>query len=154
VTAEPASKYINTHTTATLNAGTSAKQYTDQQVNHANDEQNHTDAQRHDCMQKYRYNLPSQSQSQVARSTALYEEQKALIAETGRLRDVGAAYRTQLGDLAKQYDQEIVQVAENTTDPRTTYGWAELTRRKSELEAELQNLLTQYKPKHPDVLSK
>jgi len=113
-----------------------------------------TDGQRLDWMQKNISNLPSQSQALVGRLTALHEEQKALIAETGRLRDMGAAYRTQLGDLAKQYDQEIVQVAENTTDPKTTYGWAELTRRKSELEADLQNLLTQYKPKHPDVLSK
>ncbi|MEP6706616.1 MAG: GNVR domain-containing protein [Pyrinomonadaceae bacterium] len=154
VTAELASKYINEQTKGTINAGTSAKQFIDQQVNQAKEELDQTDGQRLDWMQKNISNLPSQSQALVGRLTALHEEQKALIAETGRLRDMGAAYRTQLGDLAKQYDQEIVQVAENTTDPKTTYGWAELTRRKSELEADLQSLLTQYKPKHPDVLSK
>lgn len=154
VTAELASKYINEQTKGTINAGTSAKQFIEQQVNQAKEELDQTDGQRLDWMQKNISNLPSQSQALVGRLTALHEEQKALIAETGRLRDMGAAYRTQLGDLAKQYDQEIVQVAENTTDPKTTYGWAELTRRKSELEADLQNLLTQYKPKHPDVLSK
>jgi polysaccharide chain length determinant protein (PEP-CTERM system associated) len=154
VTAELASKYINEQTKGTINAGTSAKQFIDQQVNQAKEELDQTDGQRLDWMQKNISNLPSQSQALVGRLTALHEEQKALIAETGRLRDMGAAYRTQLGDLAKQYDQEIVQVAENTTDPKTTYGWAELTRRKSELEADLQNLLTQYKPKHPDVLAK
>src|SRR5205807_49121 len=154
VTAELAGKYINEQTKGTINAGTSAKQFIEQQVNQAKEELDQSDGQRLDWMQKNISNLPSQSQALVGRLTALHEEQKALIAETGRLRDMGAAYRTQLGDLAKQYDQEIVQVAENTTDPKTTYGWAELTRRKSELEADLQNLLTQYKPKHPDVLSK
>ena len=154
VTAELASKYINEQTKGTINAGTSAKQFIDQQVNQAKEELDQTDGQRLDWMQKNISNLPSQSQALVGRLTALHEEQKALIAETGRLRDMGAAYRTQLGDLAKQYDQEIVQVAENTTDPKTTYGWAELTRRRSELEADLQNLLTQYRPKHPDVVSK
>ncbi|HEY3027404.1 MAG TPA: Wzz/FepE/Etk N-terminal domain-containing protein, partial [Pyrinomonadaceae bacterium] len=144
VTAELASKYINEQTKGTINAGTSAKQFIEQQVNQAKEELDQTDGQRLDWMQKNISNLPSQSQALVGRLTALHEEQKALIAETGRLRDMGAAYRTQLGDLAKQYDQEIVQVAENTTDPKTTYGWAELTRRKSELEADLQNLLTQY----------
>ena len=154
VTAELASKYINEQTKGTINAGTSAKQFIEQQVNQAKEELDAIDKQRLEWMQKNLSNLPSQSQALVGRLTALHEEQKARIAEIGRLRDMGSAYRTQLGDLAKQYDQEIVQVAENTTDPKTTLAWAELTRRKSELEADLQNLLTQYKPKHPDVLAK
>ncbi|HEX9629835.1 MAG TPA: GNVR domain-containing protein, partial [Pyrinomonadaceae bacterium] len=52
------------------------------------------------------------------------------------------------------YDQEIAMAAENTTDPKTTMAWANLANRRSELEAELQNLLTQYKEKHPDVVAK
>jgi polysaccharide chain length determinant protein (PEP-CTERM system associated) len=154
VTAELASKYINEQTKGTINAGTSAKQFIEQQVNQAKEELDGIDRTRLDWLQKNISNLPSQSQALVGRLSGLHEEQKARIAEIGRLRDLGAAYRSQLGDLAKQYDQEIVQVAETTTDPKTTLAWAELTRRKSDLEAELQNLLTQYKPKHPDVTSK
>jgi polysaccharide chain length determinant protein (PEP-CTERM system associated) len=154
VTAELASKYINEQTKGTINAGTSAKQFIEQQVNQAKEELDAIDRTRLDWLQKNISNLPSQSQALVGRLSGLHEEQKARIAEIGRLRDLSAAYRTQLGDLAKQYDQEIVQVAENTTDPKTTLAWAELTRRKSDLEAELQNLLTQYKAKHPDVTSK
>jgi polysaccharide chain length determinant protein (PEP-CTERM system associated) len=154
VTAELAGKYINEQTKGTINAGTSAKQFIEQQVNQAKEELDAIDRTRLDWLQKNISNLPSQSQALVGRLSGLHEEQKARIAEIGRLRDLSAAYRTQLGDLAKQYDQEIVQVAENTTDPKTTLAWAELTRRKSDLEAELQNLLTQYKAKHPDVTSK
>jgi polysaccharide chain length determinant protein (PEP-CTERM system associated) len=154
VTAELAGKYINEQTKGTINAGTSAKQFIEQQANQAKEELDAIDRTRLDWLQKNISNLPSQSQALVGRLSGLHEEQKARIAEIGRLRDLSAAYRTQLGDLAKQYDQEIVQVAENTTDPKTTLAWAELTRRKSDLESELQNLLTQYKAKHPDVTSK
>ncbi|MEO8434659.1 MAG: GNVR domain-containing protein [Pyrinomonadaceae bacterium] len=154
VTAELASKYVNEQTKGTINAGTSAKQFIEQQVNQAKEELDATAVQRLDWMQKNISNLPSQSQALVGRLSGLHEEQKARIAEIGRLRDLGAAYRTQLGDLAKQYDQEIIQVAENTTDPKTTLAWAQLAGRKSDLEAELQRLSTEYRPKHPDIISK
>jgi succinoglycan biosynthesis transport protein ExoP len=42
---------------------------------------------------------------------------------------------------------------ENITDPKTTVAWAELVKRKADLEAGLQKLLTEYTPKHPDVVS-
>ena len=154
VTAELASKYVNEQTKGTINAGTSAKQFIEQQVNQAKEELDGTAVQRLDWMQKNIANLPSQSQALVGRLSGLHEEQKARIAEIGRLRDLGAAYRTQLGDLAKQYDQELIHVAENTTDPKTTLAWAQLAGRKSELEADLQRLSTEYRPKHPDIVSK
>ena len=67
-------------------------------------------------------------------------DRSRLIAEQGRSRDLGAAYRSQLADITKSYDQEIAMAAENTTDPKTTMGWANLVNRRSELEAELQNI--------------
>ena len=86
--------------------------------------------------------------------TALHEEQKALIAEQGRLRDLAAAYRNQLGDITKSHEQEIVLASEGATDPKTTAAWAELVSRRSDYEGELQMLMTQYKEKHPDVVAK
>src|SRR5437870_86463 len=154
VAAELASKYVDEQTKGTVNAGTSAKQFIEEQVRQAKEELDTIDTQRLSYLQKNMNNLPSQSQALVGRLTALHEEQKALIAELGRLRDLGAAYRSQLADLTKSYDQEIAMAAENTTDPKTTMAWAELVRRRSELEADLQNLLTQYKEKHPDVVGK
>jgi polysaccharide chain length determinant protein (PEP-CTERM system associated) len=153
VAAELASKYIDEQTKGTVNAGTSAKQFIEEQVRTAKDELDTIDTQRLTYLQQNMNNLPSQSQALVGRLTGLHEEQKALIAEQGRQRDLGAAYRSQLADITKSYDQEIALSAENTTDPKTTQAWAELVRRRAELEANQQSLLTQYKPKHPDVLS-
>jgi polysaccharide chain length determinant protein (PEP-CTERM system associated) len=154
VAAELASKYIDEQTKGTINAGNSNKQFIEEQVRTAKEELDTIDNQRLTYLQQNMNNLPSQSQALVGRLTGLHEEQKALIAEQGRLRDLGAAYRSQLGDISKSYEQEIVLSAENTTDPKTTQAWAELVRRRSEYEGEMQSLLSQYKEKHPDVLAK
>src|SRR6266446_7851139 len=152
--AELASKYIDEQTKGTINAGTSAKQFIEEQVRQAKEELDSIDTQRLTYLKQNMNNLPSQSQALVGRLTALHEGQKALIAELGRSRDLGAAYRSQLADITKSYEQEIVLSAENTTDPKTTQAWAELVRRRSEYEGELQSLLAQYKEKHPDIISK
>jgi polysaccharide chain length determinant protein (PEP-CTERM system associated) len=154
VAGELASRYIDEQTKGTVNAGASAKQFIEDQVTNAKQELDDIDKRRLEYLNQNMNNLPSQSQALVGRLTALHEEQKALIAELGRLRDLGAAYRSQLGDISKSADQEIIMNAENTTDPKTTMAWAELVRRRSEYEGELQNLVTQYKEKHPDIVAK
>jgi len=153
VASELASRYVDEQTKGTINAGTSAKQFIEQQVRSAKDELDAIDSQRLAYLQQNMNNLPSQSQALVGRLTALHEEQKALLIEQGRLRDLAAAYRSQLGDITKSYEQEIILSAENTTDPKTTAAWAELVSRRSQYEGELQRLLTQYTEKHPDVLA-
>jgi polysaccharide chain length determinant protein (PEP-CTERM system associated) len=153
VAGELASRYVDEQTKGTINAGTSAKQFIEEQVRAAKEEVDAIDTQRLAYLQQNMNNLPSQSQALVGRLTALHEEQKALLAEQGRLRDLAAAYRSQLGDITKSYEQEIVLSAENTTDPKTTAAWAELVSRRSQYEGELQKLLAQYTEKHPDVVA-
>jgi succinoglycan biosynthesis transport protein ExoP len=154
VAAELASKYVDEQTKGTVNAGTSAKQFIEEQVRQAKEELDAIDIQRLKYLQENMNNLPSQSQALVGRLTALHEGQKAIIAELGRSRDLAAAYRSQLADITKSYDQELILSAENTTDPKTTLAWAELVRRRSEFEGDLQMMLTQLKEKNPDVVAK
>ena len=154
VAAELASKYIDEQTKSTINGGASAKQFIEEQVRQAKDELDAIDNQRLSYLQQNMNNLPSQSQALVGRLTALHEGQKALIAELGRSRDLASAYRSQLADISKSYQEEMALSAENTTDPKTTVAWANLVAKKSELENELQSLLAQYKEKHPDVVAK
>ena len=80
--------------------------------------------------------------------------QKALISEVGRLQDRSSALSTQVTLLKKQSQQDIDDYAENTNDPKTTLAWAELVKRKADLQSELQRMATELKPKHPDVLAK
>lgn len=154
VTAELASKYINEQTKNTINSSTSAKQFFDQQVSQAKEDLDAVDKQRGEFLQSNVNVLPSGASSLVGQLTGLREQQKAYIAEIGRYQDRRSALSGQLALLKKTKEQVKDEVIENTTDPKTTGAWAQLASRKADLEAQLQRLLTELKPKHPDVLSK
>src|SRR3984893_17419778 len=105
VAAELASKYIDEQTKGTINAGTSAKQFIEEQVRTAKEELDSIDNQRLAYLQQNMNNLPSQSQALVGRLTGLHEEQKALIAEQGSQRDLRAAELALHKDMTKGDEQ-------------------------------------------------
>lgn len=154
VTAELASKYIDEQTKTTISSTMSAKQFFEQQVIQVKEELDAIDKQRLDFMQANLGNLPAESQSLLGQLNGLREQQKAYISEVGRLQDRRSALATQLGLLKKSSEQIKDDVIENTTDPKTTPAWAQLTSRKADLEAQLTRMLTELRPKHPDVLAK
>jgi polysaccharide chain length determinant protein (PEP-CTERM system associated) len=154
VTAELASKYIDEQTKNTINSTSSAKQFIDQQVNQTKEELDAVDKERLDFMQKNVGNLPSEAASLVGQLSGLREQQKAYISEVGRLQDRRAALGSQLALVRKTSDQLKEDIAENTTDPKTTLAWAQLVSRKADLESQLTRMLTELRPKHPDVLAK
>src|SRR5687767_3567812 len=154
VTAELASKYIDEQTKNTINSTTSAKQFIDQQVNQTKEELDAVDRERLDFMQKNVGNLPSEAASLVGQLSGLREQQKAYISEVGRLQDRRSALTSQLALVQKTSEQLKEDVAENTTDPKTTLAWSQLVSRKADLESQLTRLLTELRPKHPDVLAK
>ncbi len=154
VTAELASKYIDEQTKNTINSTTSAKQFIDQQVNQTKEELDAVDRQRLDFMQKNVGNLPSEAASLVGQLSGLREQQKAYISEVGRLQDRRSALTSQLALVQKTSEQLKEDVAENTTDPKTTLAWSQLVSRKADLESQLTRMLTELRPKHPDVLAK
>ena len=154
VTAELASKYINEQTKNTINSTSSAKQFIDQQVNQTKEELDAVDRLRLDFMQKNVGNLPSEAASLVGQLTGLREQQKAYITETGRLQDRRSALTSQLALVKKSSEQIKEDVAENTTDPKTTLAWSQLIARKADLDSQLTRMLTELRPRHPDVLAK
>ncbi|MEP6922719.1 MAG: GNVR domain-containing protein, partial [bacterium] len=99
-------------------------------------------------------NLPSEAVTLVSQLTSLRDQQKTYVSETGRYQDRRSALAGQLALIRKSSEQIKDEVIENTTDPKTTPAWAQLSSRKADLEAQLQRMLTELRPKHPDVLSK
>lgn len=154
VTAELAGKYISAQTQNTINSTASARQFIDAQVRQTKDELDQIDKKRLDFMQANLGTLPQESESLLRQLTGYRDQEKSLIAEVGRLQDRRSALMTQLTLLQKQTEQNIGDIAENVTDPKTTLAWAELVKRKADLQAEIQHMLTELKPKHPDVLAK
>jgi polysaccharide chain length determinant protein (PEP-CTERM system associated) len=154
VTSELASKYIDVQTQDTINSTTSAKQFIDQQVSQTKEELDGVDRERLDFMQKNLGNLPSEAASLISQLTGLREQQKAYISEVGRLQDRRSAVASQLALVKKSSEQVKEDIAENTTDPKTTLAWAQLASRKADVESQLTRMLTELRPKHPDVLAK
>lgn len=154
VTSELASKYIDVQTQNTINSTSSAKQFIDQQVSQTKEELDAVDKQRLDFMQKNVGNLPSEAASLVGQLTGLREQQKTYISEVGRLQDRHSALTSQLALVKKTSEQAKDDAAENTTDPKTTLAWSQLVARKADLESQLTRMLTELRPKHPDVLAK
>ncbi|HLA09622.1 MAG TPA: hypothetical protein VJ023_03330 [Pyrinomonadaceae bacterium] len=154
VTAELASKYIDEQTKNTISSTRSAKEFIEQQARQAKEELEAADQQRLQFMQQNLGNLPGEAQSLLGQLNGLREQQKAYITEVGRLQDRRSAMASQLASIKKSAEQIKDDIAETTTDPKTTPAWAQLSSRKAGLEAELTRMLTELRPKHPDVLAK
>lgn len=154
VTSELASKYIDAQTQNTINSTSSAKQFIDQQVNQTKEELDAVDKDRLDFMQKNVGNLPSEAASLIGQLAGLREQQKTYVSEVGRYQDRRSALTSQLALMKKSSEQVKEDVAADTTDPKTTLAWSQLVSRKADLDSQLTRMLTELRPKHPDVLAK
>jgi polysaccharide chain length determinant protein (PEP-CTERM system associated) len=154
VTAELASKYISQQQAEQVSAAKAALQFIDNQVAQTKQELDVIDGKRLEFMQANLNSLPSSTGSLLGQLTGLRNQQQTLISEIGRLQDRRSALSGQITLMKKQTEQLIDQAAEDRTDPKQTLAWAELVKRKADLEAELQRMLTELKPKHPDVVAK
>ncbi|HKP71812.1 MAG TPA: GNVR domain-containing protein [Pyrinomonadaceae bacterium] len=154
VASDLAGKYVSAQTKEQAQGAEQTAKFLQQQLDVAKAELDAVDKQRLQTLTANINNLPSQAGSLVTQLGGLYEQQKSYITDIGRLRDQKTMLTTQLGDIEKQFQIDKEDVVENLTDPKTTPAWAELTKRESQLDSELQNMLTILKPKNPDVVAK
>lgn len=154
VTAELAGQYVSVQAKEQLSSAKSARLFIDSQVKQTKDELDAIDGRRLDFMQKNLGSLPSSGPSLLGQLTGLREQQKALITEVGRLQDRRSALSSQLALMQKRADEILGDAAETMTDPKTTPAWAELVKRKADLQGELQRMKTEFREKHPDVIAK
>jgi uncharacterized protein involved in exopolysaccharide biosynthesis len=99
-------------------------------------------------------NLPSGTETLGVQLTGLYENQKSLIADIGRMRDQQNTLSQRLGDLQKQRQQEIDNIIDEGNDPKKSADYIQLTQREDALEAEKRNMLATLRPANPDVIKK
>lgn len=154
VTAELASKYISAQTTDTQQSTASARAFMDNQVTQARAALSEVDKQILDFKSTHVGILPSETDGLFNQLSGLREEQKALIAEVGRLQDRRSSTANQLALLKAQNVQVIEDAAESLTDPKTTMAYSNLVTRKAALEGELTRLRQELREKHPDVIAK
>jgi polysaccharide chain length determinant protein (PEP-CTERM system associated) len=154
VTSELASTYVNAQARDMTAVGTQTREFFEQQLADAKAQLDEIDRRRLEYMSQHVNSLPTQAQALVAQYTGLREQQKALMSEIGRLNDRRAALSNQLSTLKQVSQQNDEDIARQVGDPKSTPAWGALASRKAALEAERQNLLTQYKEAHPDVVAK
>lgn len=154
VTSELASMYVNAQARDMTLVGTQTREFFEQQLADAKAQLDEIDRRRLEYMTQHVNSLPESAQALVAQYTGLRDQQKSLMAEIGRLQDRRSALATQVSNMKEAAEQNNRRIAETIGDPKTTPAWGALAARKAGLEAEIQNLLTQYKKGHPDVLAK
>ena len=154
VTAELADKYISQQQAEQQSSAKAALTFINNQVAQTKQELDEIDSRRLKFMQENLGILPSTTGSLLGQLTGLRNQQQTLITEVGRLQDRRAGLAGQLVLMKKQTEQLTGKAAEDETDPKRTLAWAELVKRKADLQAELQRMLTELKPKHPDVQAK
>ncbi|HKR14208.1 MAG TPA: Wzz/FepE/Etk N-terminal domain-containing protein [Pyrinomonadaceae bacterium] len=154
VTSELASKYISVQTQEQVNSAKAALGFIDNQVRQNKDELDAIDGKRLEFMKANLGSLPSSGPSLLGQLTGLREQQTALITEIGRLQDRRSSVSSQLTLMQKRAEDMLGDTVANMTDPKTTPAWAELVKRKADLQGELQRMRTEYRDKHPDVLAK
>jgi polysaccharide chain length determinant protein (PEP-CTERM system associated) len=154
ITAELAGKYISAQTTNTVASTSAARTFMDNQVNQARAALGDVDKQMLDFKSQHVGELPSEAEALFNQLSGLREEQKALIADIGRLQDRRAAATTQLATIKSARMQAIEDAATNLTDPKTTLAYSQLVTRKAALQGELTRMKQELREKHPDVIAK
>ncbi|HLL70952.1 MAG TPA: GNVR domain-containing protein [Pyrinomonadaceae bacterium] len=154
VTSDLASKYVNAQTKQQSQGAVETAEFIQRQLDTAQTELKAVDDRRLQTLQANINNLPTQASPLVTRLSGLYEQQKSYITDIGRLRDQKTMLSTQLGDIEKQFADAKINIIDDISDPKATPAWAELSKRESQIDAELQNMLTVLKPKNPDVVAK
>jgi polysaccharide chain length determinant protein (PEP-CTERM system associated) len=154
VTAELASKYVNAQTEASASSSKSTKEFFEQRLAQLKEELDGITQKRLEFMQGNLSNLPMGGQSLGIQLTGLYENQKALIADIGRMRDAQNTLNQRLADLQKQRKQTIDNIIEEGNDPKKAPEYVQLAQREDALQAEVRNMKTTLKPANPDLIKK
>jgi len=154
VTAELASMYIAAGTVETVNNVNTARQLFQKELEGAKDQLDSIDRERIKFMTANPGSMNGTASSLVGQLGGLREEQKSLINEIGRMRDQSVALNSQLNDLQSQTSRDKNSYFEDATDPKLSSApYGQLLQRKTELDAELQDMLITLKPnpKNPDL---
>jgi polysaccharide biosynthesis transport protein len=154
VTAELAGKYIYAQTDNSSRMSKSTKEFFDQQIAQKKGELDAIAEKRLEFMKGNLSNLPMSVEPLGRQLTGLYEQQKALIADIGRLRDQQNLLNQSAGDLKKQRQQEIDNAIEEGNDPKKAPEYVQLSQREDALDAEIRNMKQSLKPANPDLIKK
>ena len=154
VTAEIARRFVDAQIKAAGTSGTMTKQFFEERLREVKAELDAISQRRIQFMQQNLPNLPDQANAIGSQLSGLYEQQKSYNTEIGRMRDRLSELNNQRGELDRQRQQEIDDAANVIGDPKNKPEYIALAGRRSQLKAEIQQMLKTLRPANPDVQAK
>ena len=153
VTSDLAGKYVESQKRASSEETSLTKEFFTDRVNQQKEKLAEIDRRRFEVMQSNIRNLPSATQALVGQLAGLRDEQQTRIAEVGRLNDQITSLNRLVSDLDKANQQQVEEVVAQMQDPKSTAAYAELVKRRAQLESDKATLKLQFRDKHPDVVA-
>lgn len=160
VAADLASKYVNAQVQNSVEIAESTNELFEKQLSEKKAALDELEKQRLDIMMANVATLPESEQGLVAqlqglrqRDDTIAKEKQSLFVEKGRLSDSIAANNRQMR-LIEDFGQRETQDTARSTSIEDTPAYGELTKKRADLNAQLDNLLKVYKEKHPAVIAK
>ncbi|HEX7176542.1 MAG TPA: GNVR domain-containing protein [Pyrinomonadaceae bacterium] len=154
VAAELASKYTKAQTVASTQDATATRDFFERRLQESKQQLDEIDRRRLQFMMQNVTHLPSHSQALVGQLAGLREEQKSLNTSLDFLRQRRSSLVSQGGEFEKRRAEEIDLFIDNIQDPKTTPAYASLVARREQLRSDKDRMLTELRPKHPDVVMK
>ena len=160
VTSELASKYVNAQVQQSVEVAETTNELFEKQLTEKKTALDDLEKQRLDIMMANVATLPESEQGLVAqlqglrqREDTITKEKQTLFNEKGRLSDSIAANNRQMRVIVDFGERETQDTAHATTIEDTP-AYGELTKKRAELQAQLDTLKKVYKDKFPAVVAK
>lgn len=159
VTAELAGKYVNAQVKASTDMAEVTSEFLQTQLLEAKTSLETLEKQRLDLMGQNKETLPDSVQPLIAQLTALSskrdsltKEKQDLINEKGRINDQIGANNRQVNTIETLVSKDLQETARLASRFEDTPAYAQLIQKQTEFEANLKNLLAQYKEANPKVI--
>jgi uncharacterized protein involved in exopolysaccharide biosynthesis len=160
VAADLASKYVNAQVQNSVEIAESTNDLFQRQLSEKKAALDELEGQRLQIMMQNVTTLPESEQALVGqlqglrqREDTIVKEKQTLYVEKGRLSDAIASNNRQMR-LIEDFGEKEVQDTVRSVSIEDTPAYGELTKRRADLNAQLDNLLKVYKERHPAVMAK
>ncbi len=161
VTAELASRYVSTQIDLGVGTAEQTRDFLDKQVAESKAKLDALEVRRLEIMTANKESLPDTSQGLIAQLTGLHQREDTIsknkesyMTEKGRLNQSISALNSQMALIERYGEKSTRQAAEEAGDYQNSPVYASLIQKRADLKGQLDNLLKQYKEKHPDVIAK
>lgn len=159
VTSDLAGKFVDLQLQDAKSSSVDTQEFYKKRVDEVMAKKGEVEKRKLDVMNKNRETLPESAQGLIAQLEGLRTKQETIAAGRSQLGTEKSRMNERIAFIDRQKDlieetmtREASRDQESLTNPTRTQAYGEMIKQKAALNGKLQNLLKQYKEKHPDVI--